>query len=151
CASAAAASTGGAPVGAASHPIAARAGSSSSAAIASSASALRRGSGNGTCADTVASSYTARVRVRHHELDAVGRVQPSAMLRYLAQAAVEASAAAGMDADWYARSGTQWIVRRSTFEVAHPVLAGARLAIRTWVEDVRRVRSHRRYEVVDAE
>src|SRR5439155_12650768 len=158
---------GGASVGAASQPSAAAAASSSQAASPSSASALRSGSGNPgvatrvsplssaspVCyqAGVVSPVYTAHVTVRHDELDGFGRLHPAVYLRYLAHAAVEASAAVGYDAPWYARTGAMWIVRRSTFEVTRPARAGERLAIRTWVEDFRRVRSHRRYAVHGAD
>jgi acyl-CoA thioester hydrolase len=95
--------------------------------------------------------YTERVSVRHDELDRWGRVHPSVYLRYLAHAAVEASTAAGFDAGWYARAGSMWLVRRSTLEVVRPVTLGERLEIRTWVEDFRRVRSFRRYEMFGAD
>lgn len=93
--------------------------------------------------------YTARIRVRHHELDRFGRVHPAVYLRYLAHTAVDASAAAGFDAPWYAAAGALWLVRRSSFVVHRPAIADEALEIRTWVEDFRRVRSHRRYEVRD--
>ena len=93
--------------------------------------------------------YTARVRIRHHEVDAYGWAPPAAYLRYLAQTAIEASNAAGFDAAWYAREGVGWIVRRSTLEVRRPAAAGDTLEVRTWVEDFRRVRSNRRYEIYD--
>jgi acyl-CoA thioester hydrolase len=95
--------------------------------------------------------YTERVSVRHDELDRWGRVHPSVYLRYLAHAAVEASAAAGFDAGWYERAGSMWLVRRSTLDVVRPVTLGERLEIRTWVDDFRRVRSFRRYEVFGAD
>src|SRR2546430_2131619 len=44
-----------------------------------------------------------------------------------------------------------WLVRRSPLEVTRAARAGERLAIRTWVEDSRRVRSHRRYAVHGAD
>ena len=91
--------------------------------------------------------YTALVTVRHHELDCFGRVHPSTYLRVLAQTAVEASTAAGYDADWYASAGCLWLVRRSTFELRRAARAEEPLEIRTWVEDFRRVRSHRGYEI----
>lgn len=91
--------------------------------------------------------YTALVTVRHHELDCFGRVHPSTYLRVLAQTAVEASTAAGYDADWYANAGCLWLVRRSTFELRRAARAEEPLEIRTWVEDFRRVRSHRCYEI----
>ena len=87
--------------------------------------------------------YTALATVRHHELDCFGRVHPSTYLRVLAQTAVEASTAAGYDADWYANAGCLWLVRRSTFELRSAARAEEPLEIRTWVEDFRRVRSHR--------
>lgn len=91
--------------------------------------------------------YTAHVTVRHHEVDVFGRVHPSTYLRVLAQTAVEASTAAGYDAGWYAAAGCMWLVRRSSFELARPARAEEPLEIRTWVEDFRRVRSHRRYDI----
>jgi acyl-CoA thioester hydrolase len=91
--------------------------------------------------------YTAQVTVRHDELDRFGRLQPAVYLRYLAHAAVEASAAAGFDAAWYAAAGGVWLVRRSALAVTHPATTDERLGIRTWVEDFRRVRSHRCYEM----
>jgi YbgC/YbaW family acyl-CoA thioester hydrolase len=91
--------------------------------------------------------YTGRVRVSHHELDAFGRVYPAAYLRHLAAVAVDASTAAGFDAAWYAANGVHWLVRRTTFVVHRPATAGTELEVRTWVEDFRRVRSQRRYEM----
>src|SRR5215813_8123948 len=99
----------------------------------------------------VALQYTARVTVRHHELDCFGRVHPGVYLRYLAQAAIDASADLGYDAAWYAAAGGRWIIRRSTLALARPVTAGEDLVIRTWVEDFRRVRSERRYELWSAD
>jgi medium-chain acyl-[acyl-carrier-protein] hydrolase len=91
--------------------------------------------------------YSARVRIGHHELDAFGRVYPAAYLRHLAAVAVDASTAAGFDARWYAAAGVHWLVRRTTFDVHALASAGTDLEVRTWVEDFRRVRSQRRYEV----
>jgi YbgC/YbaW family acyl-CoA thioester hydrolase len=91
--------------------------------------------------------YTGRVRVSHHELDAFGRVYPAAYLRHLAAIAVDASTAAGFDARWYAGAGVHWLVRRTTFALHAPATAGTELVVRTWVEDFRRVRSQRGYDV----
>jgi acyl-CoA thioester hydrolase len=91
--------------------------------------------------------YTATIRVRHDDLDAFGRAYPSAYLRHLAQVAIDASTDAGFDAAWYAAAGARWLVRRTTFTVARPARADDVLRVRTWVEDFRRVRSRRRYEV----
>jgi acyl-CoA thioester hydrolase len=91
--------------------------------------------------------YIAEVRVRHDDLDAFGRAYPSAYLRHLAQVAIDASTDAGFDAAWYTAAGARWLVRRTTFAVMRPARADDELHVRTWVEDFRRVRSRRRYEV----
>jgi len=95
--------------------------------------------------------YTVEAVVRHDELDCFGRMHPAAYLRHLAHAAVLASTAAGYDPEWYARAGAMWFVRRSTMDVERHARLAEPLTIRTWVEDVRRVRSHRRYEVLGAD
>lgn len=91
--------------------------------------------------------YTAQVAVRHHELDAWGRVYPAAHLRTMAEVAVEASAAAGFGPAWYGALGAHWIVRRTRACFLQPVGRAATCEVRTWVADFRRVRSRRCYEV----
>ncbi len=76
-------------------------------------------------------------------------MHPSAYLRHLAQIAIDASSAVGFDARWYEAAGAHWLVRRTTFELLRPARAEAALDVRTWVEDFRRVRSRRRYEVAE--
>ena len=93
--------------------------------------------------------YADRLRVRHNELDTFGRVYPAAYLRWLTDTAIAASADAGFDASWYRRFGAWWLVRRSMLEVRRPLGADAEITVRTWVDDFRRVRSWRRYEIVD--
>jgi acyl-CoA thioester hydrolase len=93
--------------------------------------------------------YTTTFRVPHHDLDAFGELRPSAYIRLLQQAATEASEEAGFSDRWYTAAGAFWLVRRTAIEYAYPVGAGERLHIRTWVADVRRVRSQREYEVYD--
>lgn len=89
--------------------------------------------------------------MRHDDLDALGRAQPSAYLRWLAQVAIDASAAAGFDTAWYDAAGARWLVRRTTFDVLRPAREAETLAVRSWVEDFRRVRSRRRYEAALAD
>jgi acyl-CoA thioester hydrolase len=91
--------------------------------------------------------HTATFRVHHYDLDAFGELRASAYVRFLQQAATEASEAAGFSDAWYARAGTSWLVRRTSIDYRRPVHAALPLHIRTWVADVRRVRSQREYEV----
>jgi acyl-CoA thioesterase FadM len=89
------------------------------------------------------------VRARHDELDAFGMVRVSACVRWLAQAAADASAAVGFGPDWYEAHGLMWLVRRTTLALERPIGRDERVTVRTFVEDFRRVRSHRAYELHD--
>lgn len=91
--------------------------------------------------------YTAPVAVRHHELDAWGRLYPAAQLRAVAEAAVAASTAAGFGPEWYAAQRVHWIVRRTLARFLRPVGRDDACEVRTWVADFRRVRSRRCYQV----
>lgn len=85
--------------------------------------------------------------VRIFDVDVFGQLRTPVLLRFLWQAASDASTAVGYDLDWYERSGTLWIIRRTRLTLAVPPRYGDTLSIRTWVSDIRRVRSQRRYEV----
>jgi len=98
-------------------------------------------------ADSRPGEYVLRIPVPVAEIDPFGELRPSAYVRLLQLAASEASATAGHDAGWYARKGTTWIVRRTRFEQEEPARQGDDLRIHTWVSDIRRVRSWRRYEI----
>jgi acyl-CoA thioester hydrolase len=81
------------------------------------------------------------------ELGAGGEMRSSSLVRRLQETAVEASTEAGFPPEWYVGAGTTWLVRRSTIAFGEPIRAGETLEVRTWVDDFRRVRSIRRYEV----
>jgi YbgC/YbaW family acyl-CoA thioester hydrolase len=91
--------------------------------------------------------YTTSFGVHHCELDAFGELRASTYARLLQQAATEASTDAGFSEEWYARSGTSWVVRRTTISYLHPICASDTVWVRTWVTDFRRVRSQRNYEL----
>lgn len=85
-------------------------------------------------------------RVRHYECDAYGHVNNVNYLRYMQEAAFDASAAAGYDLARYAEMGFHWLVRDSDIEYLRPARYADSVIVRTWVADFRRVRSRRAYE-----
>jgi acyl-CoA thioester hydrolase len=91
--------------------------------------------------------HTSRFRVQIFDVDAWGEMRTSVALRFLQQAASDASAAVGFDVEWYARAGALWVIRRTTIEFLEPAHYRDELAVRTWVSDLRRVRSQREYEM----
>jgi acyl-CoA thioester hydrolase len=86
-------------------------------------------------------------RVRHYECDAHGQVKQANYLRYMQEAAFDASAAAGFDAVRYQAIGQSWLIRETDVEYLRPLRYGDSVEIRTWVADIRRVRSRRAYEL----
>lgn len=85
-------------------------------------------------------------RVRHYECDAYGHVNHANYLRYMEQAALDASAAVGYDEARYEAIGHFWLIRETEVEYLRPLVYGDSVAVSTWVEDFRRVRSRRLYE-----
>jgi len=92
-------------------------------------------------------TYARPFKVRHYECNAYGRLYPSNFLKYMQEAAYEASADAGFDMVAYERSGKRWFVRESHIEYLHPVHYAEQVIVRTWVQDFHRVRSIRAYEL----
>ena len=86
-------------------------------------------------------------RVRHYECDAYGHVNHAHYLRYMQETALDASAAAGFDMDWYAAHGRMWLIRQTDITYLRPLTYGDALIVKTWVEDFRRIRSRRAYEL----
>ncbi len=89
---------------------------------------------------------TTKFRVRYVECDAYGHVNNANYLRYMQEAAFDASAAVGYDVKRYDAMGQYWLVRETEIEYFKPLIYDDQFAIKTWVADFRRVRSRRMYE-----
>ncbi len=88
-----------------------------------------------------------RFRVRFTECDAYGHVNHANYLRYMQEAAFDASAAVGYDVDSYERMGRLWLARETDITYLRPLVYGDTVIVRTYVADFRRVRSRRLYEM----
>ncbi len=82
------------------------------------------------------------------EIDGVGHVNNIEYLRWLQDAAVAHSTAQGWPSEAYHRLGLGWVVRTHFIEYLVPAFAGDQLLIRTWIADMKRVTSMRRYEIL---
>lgn len=85
-------------------------------------------------------------RVRHYECDAYGHVNHANYVRYMQEAAFDASAAVGYDIRRYREIGLQWLIRETDITYIRPLTYGDTVIVKTWVSDFRRVRSRRMYE-----
>lgn len=90
-------------------------------------------------------------QVRHYECDAYGRVNHANYLRYMQEAAYDASAAAGYSMARYGELGRRWLVRETAITYMRPLAYGDSVIVKTWIDDFRRVRSRRAYELRLAE
>jgi acyl-CoA thioester hydrolase len=90
--------------------------------------------------------HTASFQVRYTECDAYGHLNNTNYIRFMQEAALDASAAVGFPSARYARMGRAWLVRETDITYLGSVGYGQTLEVSTWVEDFRRVRSFRAYE-----
>ena len=90
-------------------------------------------------------------RVRHYECDAYGHVNHANYLRYMQEAALDASAGAGYDMARYIEMGRSWFIRETEIDYHRPLTYGDSVIVKTWVDDFRRVRSRRAYELRHAD
>ncbi len=91
-------------------------------------------------------THSVEFQVRHYECDIYGHLYNPNYLRYMQVAGTEASRRLGFDLEEYESRGRKWWIRRSQIEFLQPLRYADRVEIRTWVESVRRVQAHRRYE-----
>jgi acyl-CoA thioester hydrolase len=92
-------------------------------------------------------THTRAFRVRHYECDAFGHVNNVHYLRYMQETAFDAAAAVGYGAGWYQSAGQIWLIRETHIDYLRPLRYGDTVQVKTWVEDFRRARSRRAYEM----
>ena len=92
-------------------------------------------------------THTSTFKVRHYECDAYGHLNSVNYVRYMQEAAFDASAAAGWDLPRYDSIGRLWLVRETEIDYLAPVYYGDAVDVTTWVMDMRKVRSRRAYEL----
>lgn len=93
--------------------------------------------------------YTYEVSVPDSAIDANGHANNVEFVRWMQEAAVSHADAAGCTAATK-EAGATWVVRSHQIEYLKPAFSGDRIHVRTWVADLRRAFSQRRYEFVRA-
>ncbi len=84
------------------------------------------------------------------EIDLMGHVNNIEYLRWTQRAAVRHSDAQGWTTEDYLRLGQGWVVRSHQIEYRQPALLGDTVLVRTWVADMKKVTSLRRFEIFRA-
>lgn len=91
--------------------------------------------------------FFTQLRVRHHEMDALGHVNNAVYQHYLEQAAVEHSESLGFSLKECQALGGVFVLRRIEIDYLRPAVAGDRLEVKTWLHELRGTRTIRRYEI----
>ncbi len=90
--------------------------------------------------------YTRSFMIPNDVIDENGHVNNVAYVQWMQDIAVEHyTAIGGIEAQG---DGAAWFIREHRIEYFLPAFAGEEIEIRTWVENIRRVRSLRKYEFV---
>ena len=78
-------------------------------------------------------------------IDANGHVNNIAYVQWMQDVAIRHSDAQGFTAEKYQKLGSSWVVRAHLIEYLQPAFAGEEIEIQTWVCNMKRIRSMRRY------
>lgn len=94
------------------------------------------------------SAFVLPVRVRFHECDPLGHVNNAVYLNYLEQAAIDHAAEAGWpQSRLEAEVGAVFMAARHEIDYLRPVVAGDRLVVVTWPEQMGMATALRRYVI----
>jgi acyl-CoA thioester hydrolase len=89
--------------------------------------------------------YSKTITIPETAIDENGHVNNVAYVQWMQDIAVEHYETIG-GTDPMKLVGATWVVREHRIEYLLPAFAGEEIEIRTWVENIRRVRSLRKYE-----
>ena len=94
----------------------------------------------------ISSVYSKTLVIPKSAIDENGHVNNVAYVQWMQDIAVEHySSIGGVEAQGY---DATWVVREHRIEYLLPAYAGEEIEVKTWVENIRRVRSLRKYEFV---
>lgn len=88
--------------------------------------------------------------VQPEEIDGLGHVNNVCYVSWMQDAAMAHSSAQGWTPDRYHAAGFGWVARSHSIEYRSPAFQGERIVVRTWVSELQRASSVRRFEMVRA-
>ena len=95
----------------------------------------------------ISSVYSKPFIIPKESIDENGHVNNVAYVQWMQDIAVEHYEAIGGISPMQ-EVGAMWVVREHRVEYLLPAFSGEEIEVRTWVENVRRVRSLRKYEFI---
>ena len=88
-----------------------------------------------------------RRTVQPEEIDGLGHVNNVCYVSWMQDAAMAHSSAQGWTPERYHAAGFGWVARSHFIEYRSPAFEGEEIVIRTWVADLQRVSSVRKFEM----
>lgn len=82
------------------------------------------------------------------EIDGLGHVNNVCYVSWMQDAAVAHSSAQGWTPQRYHEAGFGWVARSHSIEYRSPAYVNERIVIRTWVSEMQRASSVRRFEIL---
>ncbi|MHB9080139.1 MAG: acyl-CoA thioesterase, partial [Pirellulaceae bacterium] len=87
-------------------------------------------------------------RVLDSEIDELDHANNAVYVHWMQAAAIAHSTAQGWPSERYWNASFAWVARSHKIEYIQPAFAGDELVVHTWVADMQRVSSLRRYEIL---
>jgi acyl-CoA thioester hydrolase len=87
-------------------------------------------------------------KVLSSEIDELEHANNAAYVNWMQAAAIAHSTAQGWPSERYWNASYAWVARSHKIDYLLPAFAGDQLVVRTWVADMQRVSSLRRYEII---
>jgi acyl-CoA thioester hydrolase len=101
----------------------------------------------GDRANPVACASAYRFRPRYDELDSFGHLNNAVCVKYMQEAAIQASSDAGYSLQWYDEHAVSWVIRRLEVRYYLEVHYGDDVQVRTWLSECGQCTLVREYEV----
>ncbi len=90
-------------------------------------------------------------QVTESDIDGQGHANNISYLKWLQNAAIAHSDVQGWDTGKYQSQGWSWVVRSHFIEYRRPVFAGETVLVKTWVAEMKKFSSLRKYEILHSE
>ena len=91
--------------------------------------------------------FEEKLIVNEKDIDFNGHVNNLRYLEWMINAAVKHSESLGFNPETYKKIGSTWFVKSHYIEYKLPAFLGDELVIKTWIDEVKKITSKRKYEI----
>jgi len=92
--------------------------------------------------------FQINIKVTHNDIDFNGHVNNLKYLEWMIDAAMLHSKSVGFGPEKYKEIGSTWYAKSHYIEYKHPAYENDDLILKTWIEEVGKITSKRKYEII---